>query len=210
LLIEGEQGLASGTVETSPEPTNGLYAVGLSVTLSTTVNELSEFVRWEGVSNGVDLATACGVAATCDIVMAGDTLVTPVFRQKPRLVVNNLYGGNKVTFNPPGIPCAKVGDACQFYSSNTVVTLSGSPGDPAESFFSRWVGDADCLDGQVTVTDTIRCTAKFTKLSYKLLVVSDDLTVTSDTNEINCGLDCEQTYQVVNGQKTVELSCCVI
>jgi cytolysin (calcineurin-like family phosphatase) len=57
--------------------------------------------------------------------------------------------------------------ACaQSYPVSTVVQLAAKP--VRGSIFEGWDGDADCVDGQVTMTDNIQCSARFTA---KILIV---------------------------------------
>lgn len=206
VTIEGEEGVASGTVEVLRAALNGFYFNGELVSLRAHPNDLSEFVRWEGVSDGVDLSIGCPTKGECNINVAVDTLIKPIFRQQPRLIINNIFVGNAVTFSPAGTSCAKVPEACQFYPTNTEVTLTATAGS-ADRVFSHWEGDTDCTDGVVTITDTMSCTPRFTRLSYSLSVTSADLDVTSDNlSEINCGVDCDQDYLVSSGSKTVLLT----
>ena len=66
-------------------------------------------------------------------------------------------GVGTVTSNPAGISCG--GDCSEFYSVNTSVTLTASPG--SGSTFGGWSGNADCSDGVVTLSANRSCTATF-------------------------------------------------
>ena len=76
----------------------------------------------------------------------------------PTLTVSKTGAGTgTVTSAPAGISC---GTACSFsFASGAIVTLSATPG--ASSFFTGWSGDADCSDGNVTMSAARNCTANF-------------------------------------------------
>lgn len=72
-------------------------------------------------------------------------------------------GGGAVTSNPPGIDC---GLTCQaVYTAGTGVTLTAAP-NPGSSF-GGWGGDADCLDGVVTMDANKSCTATFNQILFE-------------------------------------------
>ncbi|MBA4374085.1 MAG: hypothetical protein C0402_14635 [Thermodesulfovibrio sp.] len=77
-------------------------------------------------------------------------------------------GAGTVTGNLAGISCGT--DCTESYSGH-VVTLTATP-DPGAVFYG-WSGDADCADGQVTMTSDKNCTATFTRF-----IVNADQTVT--------------------------------
>lgn len=66
-------------------------------------------------------------------------------------------GYGTVTSSPAGIDC---GVACQVkFAPNTAVQLIANPGN--QSIFSGWQGDADCLDGNITLSGNRTCLATF-------------------------------------------------
>lgn len=66
-------------------------------------------------------------------------------------------GIGSVTSAPAGITC---GTSCLArYAPGTAVVLT--PAAASGSLFSRWTGDADCADGQVTMTANLSCIAVF-------------------------------------------------
>jgi hypothetical protein len=73
-------------------------------------------------------------------------------------------GNGAVTSLPAGINCGP--DCSEDYSSGSVVVLIASP-DPG-ALFGGWSGDADCLDGVVTMNADQVCTATFNKVQYLL------------------------------------------
>ena len=85
--------------------------------------------------------------------------------------------------------------ALKTYDYNTVVTLTPAA-DPG-STFTGWSGDADCVDGSVTMDAAKSCTAAFTLDTYTLTVSTAGTgsgTVTSSPVGIDCGADCTQDY----------------
>jgi len=68
-------------------------------------------------------------------------------------------GGGRVRSQPRGISC--VADCVEDFPTGTVVVLDASPNK--KSVFSGWTGDADCSDGQVTLSSDVTCVAVFDK-----------------------------------------------
>jgi len=122
-------------------------------------------------------------------------LPTPPPNAGFQLSINKL-GTGTVTSSPPGINCGS--DCDENYASGTVVALTAAaaPG----STFAGWGGDADCADGQVTMSAAKACTATFnlTPTVFYTLAVSLGGTgsggVTSNPAGINCGSDCDENY----------------
>lgn len=77
-------------------------------------------------------------------------------------------GAGTVASTPAGIACGS--DCSEAYAPGTVVQLVATPA--AGSAFAGWSGPADCLDGSVTMTADLACTATFTSTSAPDLVVS--------------------------------------
>jgi hypothetical protein len=67
-------------------------------------------------------------------------------------------GGGTVTSAPAGIACGATCAAS--FTTGQGVTLTATP--DGASTFGGWTGDADCTDGQVTMTGPVSCTATFT------------------------------------------------
>lgn len=70
-------------------------------------------------------------------------------------------GQGTVTSEPAGIDCGLMCTAS--FTDNTIVTLTANPA--TESVFEGWSGDADCVDGTVTMTADMDCTATFSALA---------------------------------------------
>ena len=84
-------------------------------------------------------------------------------------------GGGTVTSNPAGITCAST--CAGSFVSGQGVTLTATP--DGISTFVGWSGDADCNDGQVTVTGSVSCMATFTST---LDITPPSISLTSPTN----------------------------
>ncbi len=70
-------------------------------------------------------------------------------------------GHGRVTSEPPGIDCGS--DCSEVYLASTMVSLTPEPEPGSE--FRKWLGDADCYDGQVTLVGNTSCTAVFERQS---------------------------------------------
>jgi PKD repeat protein len=68
-------------------------------------------------------------------------------------------GDGTITSNPAGINCGS--DCSEEYIESIQVELTASPDLGSGSNFAGWSGDADCLDGQVTMNISKTCTATF-------------------------------------------------
>lgn len=98
-------------------------------------------------------------------------------------------GSGTVSSNPSGINCGS--DCAQAYDLDTLVTLTATPAD-AHSTFDGWSGDADCADGQVTLTTHLSCTATFSAVRQLTVTRAGggDGLVTSAPSGISCGAAC--------------------
>jgi hypothetical protein len=105
----------------------------------------------------------------------------------------NRSGNGTVTSSPAGINCGS--DCTEVYTGGTVVSLSAAP--VSGSTFANWSGNADCIDGTVTMNANITCTAVFNLISTYTLSVNragtGTGTVTSNPTGINCGSSCSTT-----------------
>jgi uncharacterized protein (DUF2141 family) len=193
-LTVAKAGTGSGTVTSSPAgidcgaDCSETYDYNTVVNLTPAADPGSTFTGWSGdvdCSDGnVTMAAAMSCTATFDLQSFAVS------------VIKAGTGSGTVTSNPAGINCGA--DCGETYDHGTVVTLS--PTASADSSFEGWSGDADCADGQVTVTQNLSCTATFDLLppqTYPLTVSkagSGTGTVTSSPAGIDCGADCSETY----------------
>ena len=103
-------------------------------------------------------------------------------------------GNGGVTSNPTGVNCGT--DCTESYASGKVVTLTATPA--TGSTFAGWSGNADCMDGSVTMTAAKTCTATFTTTTTTSAMLTVTKTgnggVTSNPTGVNCGTDCTESY----------------
>ncbi len=79
-------------------------------------------------------------------------------------------GSGSVTSTPAGIACP--GDCSENYARNEIVTLDAVA--DRGSRFTGWSGDADCVDGQVTMEGGRYCTATFMRPGRPALTAEAD------------------------------------
>lgn len=159
--------------------------------LTATPGSGSTFAGWSG---------ACtNTTGTCTVTIDTGRSVTatfnPIITSYTLAVTKAGNGTGTVTSTPAGINCGAVcsGD----YASGTVVTLT--PTADAGSTFAGWSGDADCADGQVTLSAAKTCTATFNLIpvTYSLTVTKAGTgsgRVTSIPAGIDCGAACSVNY----------------
>ncbi|MEP7300704.1 MAG: hypothetical protein ABI699_04185 [Caldimonas sp.] len=88
---------------------------------------------------------------------AATLTVTPLVPTTAALSVS-VVGSGSVASVPVGIACGA--DCSEAYPLNTVVALTATPA--AGFVFSAWSGDADCSDGNLTMSAARNCIATFT------------------------------------------------
>ncbi|MEP7300703.1 MAG: hypothetical protein ABI699_04180 [Caldimonas sp.] len=88
---------------------------------------------------------------------AATLTVTPLVPTTAALSVS-VVGSGSVASVPVGIACGA--DCSEAYPLNTVVALTATPA--AGFVFSAWSGDADCSDGNLTMSAARSCIATFT------------------------------------------------
>jgi hypothetical protein len=112
------------------------------------------FTADSGIKVSVVGSTADGF--TVYIENGGDYQPPPPPPPPTQFTLTAEKSGNGVV-TASGIDCG--GDCSEQFQDGTVVTLSAYP-DPGW-IFSGWGGDADCADGQVTMSRDITCRAEF-------------------------------------------------
>lgn len=105
-------------------------------------------------------------------------------------------GSGTVTSTPDGINCGL--DCSKIYADQTSVTLTATQTGGAT--FSGWSGNADCIDGAVSMTANLTCTATFNLPSsgaHTLTITKGGTgsgTITSNPSGINCGTRCTSSF----------------
>lgn len=187
-------GAGAGTITSNPAGIDcgatctGSFPAGTLVTLTASPSNGSEFIGWGG---------ACaGTLTSCSITLNASNAVNTEFRLKNYTVTVAVdgNGAGSVTSSPTGISCP--GMCAMSVPYGTQVTLSGA--QSGVSTFLGWAGGgctgtAGCA---FVVTGDTLVHASFA-LNYTLVVTetgSGAGTVTSNPAGINCGTDCNETY----------------
>ncbi|HEX3036340.1 MAG TPA: RHS repeat-associated core domain-containing protein [Thermodesulfobacteriota bacterium] len=195
-LSVNKTGTGTGTVTSSPAGINcgsdcsENYDTNTVVVLTATPDEGSSFAGWSGDADCSDGTVFMDSSKTC-------TATFGIPQKSTLTVTKSGTGGGHVTSTPAGINCGS--DCTEDYNKFTWVTLTAIA--DAGSSFIGWSGDADCIDGLVTMDTNKTCTATFSITSKRekpTLTVTksgvDGGTVTSDPSGINCGSDCTEVY----------------
>ena len=120
---------------------------------------------------------------------------TGYVQPQPKLltVVRTGDGSSTVTSGPAGIDCGS--DCDEAFPYGTDVMLY--PVSAATSTFTGWGGDLQCLNGYVTMSEHLRCTARFDLVYHDLTVSlagSGSGVVVSTPAGIDCGSDCSASF----------------
>jgi hypothetical protein len=96
------------------------------------------------------------------VPLAPAKLVNVNVTDDERLLTVRVPLGGSVDSSPAGIAnCRSNSGTCsQLFGVGASVTLTPTP--DFGFVFSGWMGDADCLDGVVVMTESHTCTANFT------------------------------------------------
>ena len=188
-------GAGVGTVTSSPAGINcgatcsSPFVSGTSVTLTATAPTGSTFGGWSG--------SGCSGTGTCVVAMTQNRAVTATFNAVPSTLTVTKAGGGTgtVTSNPAGINC---GNTCSApFPTGSSVTLTATPS--AGSVFAGWSGGGCGGTGTCTTVMATSQTVVATFSVASTLTVnksgSGNGTVTSNPAGINCGADCNQSYE---------------
>ena len=187
-----KSGGGSGTVTGSGIDCGGTCEVtvphGTTVALTATPTGTGAFAGWGG---------DCSGTAPCMLTVTGDVAVNAAFiQQNFTLVVARAgLGSGTVTSSVPGINCGP--DCDEEYTSGQLVTLTAVA--DASSVFTGFSGSGCSGTGPcvVTIGPTNVVTANFALQQYPLTVSTTGTgagRVTSTPTGINCGADCDETY----------------
>ena len=189
-------GTGSGTVMSAPAGINcgstctASFDSGTQVTLTATAAMGSSFAGWSG--------GGCSGTGSCIVTVGAATAVTATFELSSYTVrvLTNGTGSGTVASAPPGINCGT--DCTEDWTHGTMVQLVPVPA--ATSQFVGWsggcTGTGSCI---ITVTAMTTVTATFDLIRHTLTVTRAGAgggTVTSSPAGINCGPDCNETYNV--------------
>jgi lysyl endopeptidase len=149
-LTVATAGNGSGVVT----PTVGahLYDYGTVVPLTATANTGSAFTGWSGDVDCLDGS----------VTMNGDLTCTATFTLTTYTLTVAIAG------NGSGVVTPTVG--AHPYDYGAIVPLAATAN--AGSTFNGWSGDADCLDGAVTLNGDLACTATFSLSTYTLTIAT--------------------------------------
>ncbi|HWP22578.1 MAG TPA: fibronectin type III domain-containing protein [Candidatus Binatia bacterium] len=150
-------GSGSGKIVSSPvgidcgTKCSASFSTGTVVALQPVPSAGSVFTGWSGDGDCLDGSVTMNANKSCSgsfkLISYGLT------------VSRSGNGDGTVTSSAGGINC---GTSCGAeFAQGTVVTLVATPA--IDSVFSGWSGDADCLDGSVTMNASKSCTAGFTR-----------------------------------------------
>ena len=159
------------------------------------------FSGWSGDADCLDGSVTVNANRSCTAIFTAN----PVISTGHTLTVSAVgtittagSGSGKIVSSPTGIDC---GSKCSAtFQAGAIVTLQAIPA--AGSTFAGWSGDADCMDGSVTMNGNKSCSASFKLISYGLTILRSGTgsgTVTSSLGGINCGTSCGAEF----AQRTV-------
>ncbi|MCP4696479.1 MAG: DUF1566 domain-containing protein, partial [Gammaproteobacteria bacterium] len=133
---------AGGNVSRSPDQAD--YDAGDNVTVTATANTCYLFSTWSGSA-----AAACAAGnPVCTLSMDADKNLSANFQQPGySLTLNTTNGSISAMPTKSGYNCGEA------------VSLAATPA--AGYRFNSWTGDADCVDGQLSMMADIQCQAVF-------------------------------------------------
>ena len=158
-LTVAKTGSGSGTISSGPPgiscgaTCSAAFPSGQGVALMATPSAGSTFDGWSGDPDCSDGSVTMTAAHSC----------TATFTQTYTLTVAKTGSGSgTITTNPDGINCGATCIAA--FAAGQVVALIAAPA--AGSRFEGWSGDADCSDGNITMTNSRSCSAAFARIPY--------------------------------------------
>ncbi len=165
------------------------YAAGVSptVTLTATPAPGSTFAGWSGDADCSDGSVTMNAARSCTATFDTDTPSTYT------LTIEKSGGGSgTVSSHPAGIDCGS--DCTEDYEPDLTVSLAATPA--TGSIFIGWSGDADCIDGSLTMNADRTCTATFETAKDLIVTLAGagSGAVTSTPAGITCGTDCQESF----------------
>ncbi len=198
-------GTGDGGVTSSPagidcgSQCNASFAHDSLITLTATPSPGSTFQGWDGDCGGYQTS----IRLLMDTTKSCSARFDEVGPQPPRYFSLSLNktgdGEGQIVSEPSGIDCG--GDCDDYFVENHQVQLTATP-EPG-SVFSGWSGDCAGADPDVSlVMDSHKiCEAMFASISPDTVALTLSLggagsgTVTSDPSGLDCGSDCEASFQ---------------
>ncbi|MBI5192260.1 MAG: hypothetical protein HZA08_02325 [Nitrospirae bacterium] len=118
-------------------------------------------------------------------------------------VTKSGVGTGTVTSDIPGINC---GASClAIFDAGAVVTLTATP--DAGYYFAGWSGNADCIDGIVTMDAAKTCTAEFTDTASIVgAIIISSGNVWTKTTSVTLSLSCIDNIPGGGGCKDMQIS----
>ena len=195
-------GQGSGTVTSSPAGINcgatctASFSGGTGLSLQAVPATGYTFAGWSGDADCLDGSVTMNANKSCTATFTANPVVPTIYTLSVSAVGTITAAGTgsgKVVSSPTGIDC---GTKCSAnFSSGSIIALQAIPA--TGSTFVGWSGDADCLDGSVTMNGSKSCSASFQIISYGLTVSLSGTgagKVTSSVGGINCGTSCSALY----------------
>lgn len=193
----------NGTVTSSPSGIDcgatctASFTDGTTVALKAVAATGYTFSGWSGDGDCLDGSLTMNGNKSCTATFTADPPASSY-----TLAVNAVgvvspagSGSGKIVSSPAGIDC---GSNCSAtFAAGTMVALQAMP--DAGSTFDGWSGDADCLDGSVTMDGNKSCSGSFKIISYTLAASHSGNgkgKVVSDIAGLDCGSSCVAEYAV--------------
>ena len=153
--------VSDGTTTWYPYMLNGQDPSAAATTGNNNVDNVEKIVISTPVVGDYTIAishegTISGGSQDFSLIVSGITTI-----QRYDLDVT-VAGSGSGSVSATGISCP--GDCSESFEVDTVVNLTATP--TTESRFDGWSGDADCSDGQVTMSAARSCTATFDTAFY--------------------------------------------
>ncbi|MFT6733319.1 MAG: hypothetical protein ACJAS9_001504 [Polaribacter sp.] len=166
-----------------------LYVENTEIDLTANPNAGWLFSGWSG---------SCSGQSNCTVIMNANKTVTATYEEEPEttyLLTVSLSGDGSVTSSPVGIDCGS--DCSEEYIENTQVDLTANAS--TGFVFSSWSGECSgAASCSISMNTAKSVTATFVDESPEKfdldVVVSGSGNVTSSPSGIDCGSDCNESY----------------
>jgi len=194
-IISNPTGIACGT------DCIRYYASGTMVTLTAIPDNGMNFIGWagacSGLSNSIEVFVNSEKTCTAQFEPIESSSIPDTSVTYPLTITT--IGNGIITSEPAGITC---GENCLAdYATDTVVTLSVNllAGNVQFVGFS---GDADCLDGSVTMNQPVNCVASFETFDVGTEIPNDNIGENATDNATNTPVNGNGDNTTDNGTNT--------